>query len=130
MALSKQRRRQWLSKKKRQRFRGYPLATLSFYGPTDKTATKLAIGVVRSEDGEAEIVERMYSENDTVDLRTDETHERIAVILKELGVKSVAMVDRIIGCPHEEGIDYPEDEKCPRCPFWANRDRWSGEIIQ
>lgn len=129
MALSSQRRREWLSKKKRQGFRGYPLATLSFYGPSDKTATKLAIGVVRSDNDQAEIVERIFSESDTVDLRTNETHERIADILKELGVKSVVMADRIIGCPHEEGIDYPENEKCPQCPFWANRDRWSGESI-
>jgi hypothetical protein len=27
------------------------------------------------------------------------------------------------------GIDYPQNEKCPHCPFWANRDRWTGEII-
>jgi hypothetical protein len=37
------------------------------------------------------------------------------------------MADRIIGCPHEEGIDYPEGEECPLCPFWKGRDRWSGE---
>jgi hypothetical protein len=43
-------------------------------------------------------------------------------------VKTVAMTDRIIGCPHEEGIDY-EGPVCPHCPFWANRDRWTGEVI-
>jgi hypothetical protein len=42
----------------------------------------------------------------------------------------VAAFDRIIGCPHEEGIDYPEGEICMKCPFWAHRDRWSGEIVQ
>jgi hypothetical protein len=39
------------------------------------------------------------------------------------------LADRIIGCPHEEGVDYPEGQSCPRCPFWAHRDRWSGELI-
>jgi Extended Signal Peptide of Type V secretion system len=34
------------------------------------------------------------------------------------------------GRPHEEGIDYPEGSTCPRCPFWAHRDRWSGEVAQ
>jgi len=43
------------------------------------------------------------------------------------GVRSVVMADRILGCPHEEGTDYPEGEVCPHCPFWANRDRWMGE---
>jgi hypothetical protein len=44
------------------------------------------------------------------------------------GVRSVAMVDRIIGYPHEEGIDY-QGPTCPLCPFWAGRDRWSGERV-
>ncbi|WP_244144532.1 hypothetical protein [Paraburkholderia hospita] len=48
--------------------------------------------------------------------------------IEQLGARSVAAVNRIIGCSHEEGIDYPEGESCPRCPFWSNRDRWSGEI--
>jgi hypothetical protein len=39
------------------------------------------------------------------------------------------MVDRVIGCPHEEGIDY-EGPTCPHCPYWAGRDRWTGEVIQ
>ena len=24
---------------------------------------------------------------------------------------------RLIGCPHEEGIDYPEGHSCPHCPY-------------
>ena len=24
--------------------------------------------------------------------------------------------------------DYPEDEKCPHCPFWADKDRWAKVI--
>jgi hypothetical protein len=31
--------------------------------------------------------------------------------------------------PHEEGIDYPEGKTCPQCPFWASRDRWTGESL-
>ena len=40
----------------------------------------------------------------------------------------VAMMDRIIGCPHEEGIDY-ECPTCPPCAFWAGRDRWTGKLL-
>jgi hypothetical protein len=40
----------------------------------------------------------------------------------------VAADNRIVGCPHDEGIDYPDGEKCPQCSFWANRDRSSDEI--
>ena len=50
--------------------------------------------------------------------------------IKENGARSVVMADRIMGCPHEEGVDYPEGSKCPKCPFWAIRDRFTGEKIQ
>jgi hypothetical protein len=40
------------------------------------------------------------------------------------------MTDRIIGCPHEEGIDYPDGQKCPQCPYWASRDRFTHDVIQ
>lgn len=49
-------------------------------------------------------------------------------MLRKQGAKSVAMTDAILGCPHEEGIDYPEGEKCPHCPFWADKDRWAKVI--
>jgi len=39
------------------------------------------------------------------------------------------MIEEIIGCPHEEAIDYPSGEYCPECDYWKNRDRFSGEIL-
>ena len=29
----------------------------------------------------------------------------------------------------EEGVDYPLGGKCPECPIWASRDRWSGDVL-
>jgi hypothetical protein len=46
------------------------------------------------------------------------------------GAKPVVMSDGIIGCPHEEGIDYPDGQVCPQCPYWAHRDRWTGDVVQ
>jgi hypothetical protein len=46
------------------------------------------------------------------------------------GARSVIATDGIIGCPHEEGIDYPDGQVCPQCPFWADRDRSSGEMVE
>jgi hypothetical protein len=34
------------------------------------------------------------------------------------------MVEKIFGCPHEEGIDYPDGEHCPRCHYWKDHDRY------
>lgn len=63
------------------------------------------------------------------DVRRDEKIGRqVTSFFKAHGVKRVAGLDRITSCPHEGGPDYPEGEKCPFCPFWANRDRWTGEI--
>jgi hypothetical protein len=117
-----------LGKKARRGFRGFPVATIALYGPDDETATKLTVGIVMAEDQEPAELRRWFSERD--DIRQDPTvAEEILAVLDEFGVRSVAMVDRIIGCPHEEGIDY-EGPTCPRCPYWAGRDRWTGELIQ
>lgn len=26
-----------------------------------------------------------------------------------------------MGCPHEEGEDFPVGENCPFCPFWKGK---------
>ena len=117
-----------LKKKARRGFRGYPLATVAFYGPDDRRATKVSVGIVTAEDAEPEILERWFSEDS--DVRTDPTiGGEIRTFIKAHGAKSVVTADRIIGCPHEEGIDNPEGQVCPQCPFWAHRDRWSGEVL-
>lgn len=118
-----------LRKKADRGFSGYPVATLAFYGPDDRIATKVAVGIVLAEDEEPAFLERWFSQNDDV-RRDHDVHEQILKFIRAHAVKSVAMADRIIGCPHEEGVDYPEGAACPQCPFWANRDRWTGEEVQ
>jgi hypothetical protein len=116
-----------LAKKRQKGFRGYPVATVAFYGPDDKRASKVSVGIIANEGDEADPLERWFS--DTSDVRTDlEVLGNILRFIEQHGAKTVASTNRIIGCPHEEGIDYPEGEKCPRCAFWANRDRWTGEV--
>ena len=115
-----------LQKKADRGFKGYPVATVAFYGPDDKCATKVAVGIVVNEH-EPKNMQRWFAEHD---VRKDPTiGQEILEFIKSYSVRSVVMTDRIIGCPHEEGIDYPEGEKCPQCPFWEHRDRWSGEVV-
>ena len=110
-------------------FRGYPVATIAYYGPDDKKATKVAVGIVPNEHAEPSILKRWVNED--IDIRGDRiTNEEIIGFIKEKGAKSVVMADRIMGCPHEEGVDYPDGSKCPKCPFWAIHDRFTGEVIQ
>ena len=118
-----------LKKLLNKRFRGYPIATIAYYGPDDKNATKVAVGIVPSESAEPNVLKRWFTED--TDIRTDRiTNQEIIDFIKENGARSVVMADRIMGCPHEEGVDYPEGSKCPKCPFWAIRDRFTGETIQ
>jgi len=118
----------WLEKLSHRKT-GFPLATIAFYGEDDKVASKVVVGIVLSEKEEqAAFMEKWFRTD--IDVRVDpEIKAQIVEFLGKHNVHRVVMVDRIIGCPHEEGIDYPEGEKCPHCPFWANRDRWTGEMI-
>ena len=110
-------------------FRGYPVASVAFYGPDNKQATKVAVGVVMGKDQDPAVMERWFSEKS--DVRHDtEIGGQITDLLRPYNVKSVAATDRIIGCPHEEGKDYPDGEACPQCPFWKNIDRFTHEPIQ
>ena len=108
---------------RRKTISGYPIATVSYYGPTDKLASKVAVGIVEK-SGEVIAMERWFSENEDV-RKSEEITSKIIQFLKLHNISKVAMPDHIIGCPHEEGIDYPEGSVCPKCPYWANKDRWS-----
>ena len=98
---------------------------VAFYGPDDTRATKVAVGIVPAENAEPTQVERWF--NDERDVRADAAISKaILDFLAGHGVRSVALTGGIIGCPHEEGVDYPEGQACPRCPCWVGRDRWTG----
>ena len=116
-----------LSKKAKKGMRGWPVATVAFYGPDASRASKVVVGIVTSEQEEAD--EMRDWKLDAGDVRNDpRIAEEMLDFITKHGVLSVAMTDRIIGCPHEEGIDY-EGPTCPHCPFWAGRDRWTGKRV-
>jgi hypothetical protein len=79
--------------------RGRSAATIAFYGPDANRASKVVVGIVASEH--AEVGEMRDWKLDAGDVRND---PRIAKEMLEFmarhGVLSVAMTDRIIGCPH------------------------------
>ena len=119
----------WITKRARRGFRGYPLATVAFYGPTADLATKIAVSILPDEGSDPDLIERWFSEG--ADIRYDSViGDKVSSFLRMHEVRSVVVADRIIGCPHEEGIDYPEGKSCPRCPYWAGRDRFTHERIQ
>jgi hypothetical protein len=102
-------------------------AVLAFYGPNDRRASKVVATIVK--EGTDHIVELKRWVSGHTDVRHDEKIQgQIVAFLKQYNAKNVLYANRIIGCPHEEGLDYPKGEDCPFCPFWAGRNRWTGEM--
>ena len=101
--------------------------TIALYGPNLSQATKVAVGIAPSEH--AEVEELRDWKVDRGDIRADPGVAReILEFIEQHQVRSVAITDGIIGCPHEEGIDY-EGEWCPVCEFWHGRDRFTGQRV-
>jgi len=122
--------RSWLRSKPRPGFHGYPVATVAFYGPTDKLATKVVVSIILTENSQPDFLQRWFSD-DQSDVRNDPAiGEQVLAFLKAHAPRSTVVADRIIGCPHEEGTDYADGTACPQCPYWAGRDRFTHERIQ
>jgi hypothetical protein len=120
----------WLDGKYPSGFRGYPVATMAFYGPDDQLATKVVVSVVLSESNQPDFLRRWFSEGD-LDVRQDPAiREQMVAFLESHAPRSTVITDGIIGCPHEEGTHYPEGASCPRSPYWAGRDRFTHQRIQ
>lgn len=116
-----------LRKRANKGMRGWPVATIAFYGPNLSQATKVVIGIVPSEN--ADVAELRDWKLEVGDVRSDPAiAEEILAFIEIHNALSIVMTDSIIGCPHEEGIDY-EGEWCPVCEFWHGRDRFTGQQV-
>ena len=111
----------YLQRKTPRREPAYPLATLAYYGPDDQTASKVVLSIVLSEGADQPAFRKQWLSGE-VDAREDPAINReILEALQEHGAAKLALVDRIAGCPHEAGVDYPQGEDCPFCPFWSEK---------
>jgi len=106
----------------------YPLASLAYYGPDNALATKLVVSVLKSHRDENGALHRWITHGG--DIRKDPAiTAEVESFLKSHGVKQRIITERTIGCPHEEGKDYPTGGVCPHCPWWHNRDRFTHELL-
>ena len=90
---------------------------MALYGPNDKVTTKIVAGVIKRE-GADPILERWMGTNITNDAKVQ---QQMKDFFHKHGVKSVIATDRNMGCPHEEGEDFPLGGDCPFCPFWKGK---------
>ena len=114
--------RERLERKAERGFQGYPIGTVAFYGPDNRRASKVAVGISHNDRGTVREMEKWVS--DVADVRDDpEIGAQVLSFLQHHHVRSVVIGPGILGCPHEEGIDYPIGGVCPQCPYWAGRER-------
>jgi hypothetical protein len=95
----------------------FPIGTEAMYGPDDKTTTKIAASVILRH-GADPIMKRWVATDVTTNPKV---RQELQEFFLEFGVKAVATSEGNMGCPHEEGEDFPEGEDCPFCPFWKGK---------
>jgi hypothetical protein len=102
----------------------HPRAVVAAYGPHPNRATKLVVSIVERGSDEPSAT-RTWTVQEG-DARTDPIiGDEVTGFLRQHRVKDTAVTDRVIGCPHQEGIDYPLGRTCPQCPAWTGIDRFT-----
>src|SRR5579862_4957375 len=97
----------------------HPVATLAFYGPDDVTVTKVVLGIFES-PGSEPILRRWVGKGI---LSRPKFSQQFDECLRKHGVKRTIVHEASLGCPHEEGEDFPIGGDCPFCPFWKGKTR-------
>lgn len=92
----------------------YPIGTLVYFGPDDVTITKIIAVVIPHRESDP-ILERWVGQGVS---SNPEVAAEIGNFFTLNKVREVVMTDGIVGCPHEEGVDFPIGEACPDCTFW------------
>ena len=82
MGILERRFRKSLRKRVRRGFRGYPVATVAYYGPDDQQASKVVVGTTNGEGQEVAELRRWFSE--TGDVRFDPVINREIVEFIEM----------------------------------------------
>ena len=110
-----------LVQKRKEKFRklvsentAYPLATITYRGPSPEQASKIIVGIISAKD-QAPIIREWTGEDIAEDV---DSAREIAAFIQENDVSRVLTSEWVLSCPHEEGVDYPEGELCPFCPDW------------
>src|SRR5215475_2388036 len=118
-----------LRKKSKKGMRGWPVATIAFYGPDASRATKAVVSIIPNEHAEPSEMRDWQIVHGDVRNKPEIAAEMMA-FMQTHGVKSTVMTDGLLGCPHQECIDY-EGEYCPdqACGFWHGRDRFTHKLV-
>ena len=104
----------------------WPVGTLIFYGPDNRHASKVVASVFAYYGAEP-VMQKWYENG--LDVRLDpRIGKEVVRFFRSHAARRIALMKGIFGCPHEEGIDYPDGGVCPQCPFWATHDRYDEAV--
>ncbi|MCJ7717656.1 MAG: hypothetical protein MUO54_14215 [Anaerolineales bacterium] len=92
----------------------FPLATITYHGPSPTKATKIIVGILKSKEIEP-IIKEWIGEEIAEDVQSA---REISLFIQEHEVARVITSEWVLSCPHEEGVDFPEGEDCPFCLDW------------
>jgi hypothetical protein len=95
----------------------YSIGSVVYYGPDDKTTTKIVAGVFKKDRAEP-IMKRWVASDVTTNPKVQ---KEIDQFFKKHGITRVGISAGNIGCPHEEGKDFPVGGDCPFCPWWKGK---------
>jgi hypothetical protein len=90
---------------------------LAYFGPDDQTITKVVAIVLNA----PKIEPILMSWNGPGVSTRRETVLEIGNFFTRYNTTEVVMTDGVVGCPHEEGVDFPVGESCPFCPYWNEK---------
>jgi len=69
-----------LKKKAKRGFNGYPIATVTYYGPNDQLANKVAVGIILEEEGEVTALQKWFADEGDIRKNAKAMAEVIAFI--------------------------------------------------
>jgi hypothetical protein len=92
----------------------YPLATITYHGPSPHLASKIVVGILSAE-GKDPVVREWTGDDISEDVAAA---REIARFIEEYQVARVLTSEWVLSCPHQEGVDYQLGEDCPLCPEW------------
>jgi hypothetical protein len=109
-----------LRKKAKLGDQGYPRATLAFYGPDDKKATKAVLGILLRDDDEPTLY-RYFSEEKDVRFKID-AKRTFSLACESMRCVRLSCARNSSDVPTKKALTIL---KAPRCPFWKGRDRFA-----
>jgi hypothetical protein len=120
-----------LSKKAKKGMRGWPLATIAYYGPDASRATKVVVSIFSAEGSEDPTEMRDWQIVHGDVRNKPEIATEMLAFMEGHGARSTVMSSGLMGCPHQEGIDYEgEYFPDPACRFWHGRDRFTHKLVK